>query len=415
MTASIRFIFLFFFIFWYSTGGAIERTSRSWIHVEAHSRDARDQIAAAGVSIESIGSDFVEGIATGSEIENLQALGFKVRTRPLEQVSQFDFPAQDAAFRNYNEMQADLKKWAEENPNIVSLDSLGKTVEGREIWHLRISTDLKDADAKPGIVFLGGHHAREHISVETPLKLAEKMINGYKNQNAEIVQLLKTRDIHIIPSVNPDGSEYDVSTGLYRYWRKNRATINNVIQGVDLNRNYGFGWGGGGASPDPHSDTFRGPSPFSEPETQGIKKFIEAQQNITILLSFHTFSQLILYPWGHQHESISNERDLKVHKTMAETMAEWNGYTPEQSSDLYIASGDTTDWAYGEHKIISFTFELDPGSMFEGGFYPGADQIDVIAQKNWKPFLYLISYADNPYRVLEPQHARFGLNSPLVQ
>ncbi|MGE3388234.1 MAG: M14 family metallopeptidase, partial [Bdellovibrionales bacterium] len=244
---------------------------------------------------------------------------------------------------------------------------------------------------------------------------AERLINGYKNGDAEIRRLLQTRDIHIIPIVNPDGKEHDISTGDYKFWRKNRATINNAKQGVDLNRNYSYGWGGGGASSDPRSDTYRGPGPFSEPETQAIKKFIEVQHNISILLSFHTFSELILYPWGHTDDRIGDQRDYLVHKTMAETMAQWNSYTPQQSSELYIASGDTTDWSYGAHKIISFTFELDPSSMFEGGFYPGASKIDVVAEKNWRPCLYLMDLADNPYRVLEPTHARYGLNSALIQ
>jgi carboxypeptidase T len=111
---------------------------------------------------------------------------------------------------------------------------------------------------------------------------------------------------------------------------------------------------------------------------------------------------LILYPWGHKYESIENQKDLMVHKTMAEKMSKWNKYTPQQSSDLYIASGDTTDWAYGQHKIISFTFELDPRNQFGGGgFYPGQDVIPVVFKKNLEPALFLLEYADNPYRVLE--------------
>ena len=85
---------------------------------------------------------------------------------------------------------------------------------------------------------------------------------------------------------------------------------------------------------------------------------------------------------------------------MAETMSQWNNYRPQQSSDLYIASGDTTDWSYGELGLISFTFELDPKNMWNGGFYPGQDTIDIVFEKNIKPALYLIEQADNPYKVL---------------
>ncbi|HND85874.1 MAG TPA: M14 family zinc carboxypeptidase, partial [Pseudobdellovibrionaceae bacterium] len=88
--------------------------------------------------------------------------------------------------------------------------------------------------------------------------------------------------------------------------------------------------------------------------------------------------------------------------TMARTMAKWNGYEPMQSSELYIASGDTTDWTYGEKKMISFTFELDPGN--DGsymGFYPGAAIIDEVIRKNLEPVLYLAEKAGNPYQVID--------------
>jgi carboxypeptidase T len=86
---------------------------------------------------------------------------------------------------------------------------------------------------------------------------------------------------------------------------------------------------------------------------------------------------------------------------MAKTMAGWNHYTPEQASDLYIASGDTVDWAYGTHGIFAFTFELSPSDMMDGGFYPGAGVIDRVFNDNLKPCLYLIDVAGDPYQVLE--------------
>ena len=83
-------------------------------------------------------------------------------------------------------------------------------------------------------------------------------------------------------------------------------------------------------------------------------------------------------------------------------MATWTGYTPQQSADLYVASGDTCDWAYGERGIFAFTFELDPRDSWGGaGFYPGDEVIDSVVEKNKEPFLYLINLADNPHRVLD--------------
>jgi carboxypeptidase T len=144
-----------------------------------------------------------------------------------------------------------------------------------------------------------------------------------------------------------------------------------------------------------------GPQPFSEPESQAVRDFVSSHTNLKVLLSYHTFSELILYPWGHTDASIGNERDHRVFTTMAQTMSRWNGYKPQQSSELYIASGDTTDWAYGTYGIFAFTFELTPKSMFGGGFYPGAGVIDSTFRANLAPALYLIDLADDPYRAID--------------
>ncbi len=158
-----------------------------------------------------------------------------------------------------------------------------------------------------------------------------------------------------------------------------------------------------------------GPAPFSEPETKSIRDFVEKTTNATVLLSFHTFSELILYPWGGKYDPVADAKDHSVFETMAKQMATWNGYTPQQASDLYIASGDTVDWAYGEHKIFGFTFELDPSSIWDGGFYPGQKVIPGVFAKNWQACLYMIGLADNPYRAIETPAAAYGLSSPLLR
>nr|WP_295899069.1 M14 family metallopeptidase [uncultured Bdellovibrio sp.] len=378
-----------------------EDTTQYWMKIRAEDKFQRTLIANTGVSIETTREDFVVGIGSLEEKNKVEALGLLEVSFPL--TAEMDFPSKDAAFHNYAEMTDKLRSLTSQYSQIAQMSSIGKTYEGRDIWVVRISGDLAHADSLPAAIFMGGHHAREHLSIELPLYYIEYLLTEYTNGNPRVQRLVNGRDIHIIPMVNADGAEYDISTGSYKSWRKNRAKNNDGTYGVDLNRNYGYGWGGGGASTSPNSDTFRGPNAFSEPETQAVKKYVEDHQNITILLSFHTFSQLILYPWGHVYDSIANARDKQVHETMAKKMAEWNGYTPEQSSDLYIASGDTTDWSYGEHKIISFTFELDPANSGwgSGGFYPGAQVIPEVQRKNLEPVLYLIEYADNPYRVID--------------
>ena len=418
------------FLFVFSAFQTAQSTNHKyyWMKIEARDKFQRSVIANTGASIEIVKDDYV--IAYGSEINlaKIKSVARVIAASDIMAEQKFhmntgfgtlDFPPSDSAFHNYSELTTELQKLATANPDLVHLTSLAKTNENRDLWALRITQNLSDANQKPAAIFMGGHHAREHLSVEIPLLWAQYLVTEYRKGNVRVVNLVNSRDIHIIPAVNPDGLEYDVSGKKYKLWRKNRTQNGDGTYGVDLNRNYGFGWGTGGSSQNTSDDTYMGQKAFSEIETQAIKNYVEAHSNITILLSTHTFSKLILYPWGGQNDPINVVNDRQVHETMAKKMSTWNGYKPEQASDLYIASGDTTDWAYGVHKIISFTFELDPdssagtgvGGMIGGkcegwiapgcaGFYPGQAQINPTFQKNIEPFMYLLDHADNPYRAL---------------
>lgn len=324
-----------------------------------------------------------------SLLKNLNLRYESLATRP--------FPTADSAFHDYSELNAEIDSLVAEYPNLVSRISIGKSTEGRDLMGVRISSSHSQ-DTLPTAIFIGCHHAREHLSVEVPLMLAKHLAKAY-DTDARITQLLDTREVWIVPMLNPDGAEYDIATGSYRYWRKNRRDNGDRTFGVDLNRNYGAHWGGAGSSGTTSSDTYRGKSAFSEPETAAVRDFVRARKQATVLLTFHTFSELILWPWGYTDDVISNETERAVFEKMGKKMAEWNKYTPKKSSDLYITSGDTTDWAYDELKIFAFTFELSPNSMMSGGFYPGAQAIEPTFKANLEPALYLIDNAADPFAV----------------
>lgn len=320
-----------------------------WMKIKAKDKYERGEIANTGAVIEVVKDDYVIAFGTEDELELVKATG-RLEQSFVYDVSVMDFPGKDSNFHNYDELMAAFKKLQMDAPDIVALEVVGQSIENRDIVNIRISTDLENSSKKPGISFVGTHHAREHLSTELPIQLAQYLVSEYKRGNPEIKKYVEGREINIIPLVNPDGSEWDISSGQYKAWRKNRRVNGNGTFGVDLNRNYSYKWGVSGTSSSPSSDVYKGTAPFSEPETLAIKNFLTKKTNVTIQVSFHTFSELILYPWGWGYDPLENARDLAVHKTMAETMAKWNGYTAEQSSDLYPAAGDTTDWAYAELK-----------------------------------------------------------------
>lgn len=396
----------------------IERSASRFIQVKAHTKEERTALANEGLSIEFVKSDSVWGFATPELVEKLQSSKkWNILSNESREVGRgghqnaLDFPIEDEKFHNYNELLTDLKALEKKYANIGKIETIGKTHEGRSIFAFHINTSPSElrsgVSTKPGVIFMGNHHAREHLSVEIPLMLIKHILDNAKA--FPLNQFLDQRDIWIIPMVNPDGAEYDVATGKYKMWRKNRRDNKDGTFGVDLNRNYGYGWGTGGSSKDTDSDIYMGEAPFSEPESQAIRDFVVSKPNTTTLLSFHTFSELILYPWGGKYESVPSLKDKTTFETMAKTMSKWNKYTPQQSSDLYIASGDTTDWAYGERGIYAFTFELSPKEGGRYGFYPGQKIIEPTFKANLNPCLYMIEVANDPTQVLSPSfHSIIG-------
>lgn len=412
-----------------SHGAKKTTTPNLWIEVSTATVEGRTRLVELGYEPAEILSDKVFFAGTPADVEKLMESGFQTRSfelkpewlnpnlKPQSKVKGQDEGAQRAdkpRFHSYAETVERLRVLAKKNPKIAELTSLGKSLEGRNLPLLRISgKTLVDAEVEkiPSVLFFGCHHAREHLSVEVPTLWAEYLVNNY-GTDPVITRLVDTREIYIAPIVNPDGHVYDFKPeGGGKMWRKNRAQNSDGSIGVDLNRNYGYQWGGRGASTNPSAETYRGPSAFSEPESILVRDFVRAQTRAKVLLSVHTFSELVLYPWGYTNDPVGAKdgraSDLPVFEKMATDMAAFNNYTPQQSSDLYIASGDTTDWAYGELGLFAFTFELSPKSMWTGGFYPDPSLIPVTFDKNIKAFLYLTEYADDPTRVTRENTVTF--------
>jgi carboxypeptidase T len=375
------------------------------ITVMASSREERTKLMEMGLDIQEIYENKVSGIAHTKTVALLSQKGYVIedKTTLSDYAQDFlkDFPSADASYHNYDEMFQALQAMTVVNSDIASLYSIGKSLEGREIWTLRINSNAKGEtnSDKPGAVFIGAHHAREHISVEVPLLHAAWLLEN--RDKPEVKNYIETLDIYIIPMLNPDGAEYDISDGKYKWQRKNMRVNPDGKIGVDLNRNYDFRWGGAGASHSTYSDTYCGPSAFSEPETQVAKKFFEDHDNLKTYISYHSYSELILYPWGGTYEPVENENDKKAFIAMAHEMASLTGYTAKQSSDLYAATGDATDWTYGERGVLSFTIELTPSNSWGGGFYPGVSVLEKTVRDNIAAANYLLSMTADPYKSIK--------------
>ena len=258
----------------------------------------------------------------------------------------------------------------------------------------RISNDASDNLSEPGVFFVGQHHAREHMTVEVALSLLHLFA---ESTTPAVTTLVNSRQIYIVPSLNPDGSEYDIATGSYRFWRKNRQP-NATAVGTDQNRNYSYRWGCcGGSSGNGGSDTYRGPTPLSTPEDARMADFMIAHPNVTTGISYHSYGNLILYPYGYTYTDLPPDMtalDRDTFVAMGAEMQRTTGYHAQQSSDLYITDGDWNDWMYGELHRYPITIELSGGT-----FYPPDEMIPAETARNHQAAIFVAEIADCPTRV----------------
>ena len=184
---------------------------------------------------------------------------------------------------------------------------------------------------------------------------------------------------------------------------------------MDLNRNYGYQWGfdDEGSSSDPGSSVYRGPAPFSEPETQAVRDLF-LRKNFQAMISYHSFSQVILYPWGYTAQPSDRNEELRtIAAEMSRRIQAVNGrtYVYGQSSgpSMYLTNGDTTDWTFGIAGIPSYTIELPPIDELGGGFFNRLEDINPIFNENLPAALYLIDRSIQEFRPQPP--SRFDLRS----
>jgi hypothetical protein len=312
-----------------------------------------------------------------------------------------EFPAGWEGYHTYDEMVADIQAVAVAHPDIVSLSSIGTSYKGRQLWAAKVSDNVADDEAEPEVLFDGLHHAREHMSLEMTLKILHWLAEGY-GTDTRITDIVDSREVWIVFSVNPDGAEHDIAGGEYHLWRKNRQpTPGSSKIGTDLNRNYDYHWGCcGGSSGKPASLMYRGRRPFSAPETQRVRDFVQSRvvggwQQIRTHITFHTSGRLVMWPYGYTTTNVPADMSGNDHAAfvaMGKRMAALNGYRPQQASDLYITSGRFGDWMYGTQRVFTYTFELTHG------WYPDDSEIARETARNRSAVLYLIEQADCPWR-----------------
>ena len=331
-----------------------------------------------GIDVWEVKPDHLILRGTEAQLDRLSSMGYLVEQ--LEDVARHlsTFATTEAAeqYHSAASLEEELRQLAEARPDIAELIEIGRSIEGRPILALRIGDRRGGV---PKVLFMGCHHAREWIAVEVPFLLAKELVE--RADEAPIAGWLTSGEVWVAPMVNPDGHEH--SRAQERLWRKNRRRNDDGSFGVDPNRNYGYMWGildVPTSSHVPSDETYVGPRAFSEPETQAVRDLVGSERFAGVI-TYHSYSQLMLYPWGYTEKPIPDAQHREQMVGMAEEMqtliqgVHGKIYVPQQSSELYPTAGDTTDWTYGTYGIPSFTIELRPRTFQEGGFILPPDQI----------------------------------------
>lgn len=338
----------------------------------------------------------VDVLGDAATVQRLRDLGFAVDVRAdvsatsesVEALSDYLSPA---------EIEQRLDQYVAAYPSLARKESYATTSEGRPVWALEISDNVSEDEDEPAILFVSQHHAREVMTPEIVVDIADWLLTRY-GTDPDVTRWVDSYEIWVLPSHNPDGSNWVFTSD--NNWRKNRRVNGGGSYGVDPNRNYPFRWNAcGGSSGDPNSETYRGPAPASEPETyQGITELARRERPV-IALSYHTYGELVIMPYGctgsHTPENkvfrdITSDMAVRL---ISDTGTSW--YQPGSAWEtLYAVDGEMNDWFYGELGTYSVTIEANTSSQ---GFQPDyATWRDATVQRNRPGWQYLLDRLEGP-------------------
>lgn len=315
---------------------------------------------------------------TGSIIDN-------IITTPSSFVVQPTF----GGYYSFAQMEAAMDDMVDAYPSIIQKISLGQSHQGRDIWCLKISDQVTTDDSnEPEVLYIGLQHAREAIGGSSMIFFMQYLCESYAT-DSRIRDLVDNREIFIIPCMNPDGWEYNrLNGGAGSGWRKNRRNNGGGEWGVDLNRNWGVDWSNCSApiigspsscgSGSTSADTYYGPSPFSEPETQAIRDFTYTRRFVA-MIDQHAYGPYYSLPFGRPSlptNTMASDDDL-FYTYVSAAMGNYNGMRSGNSPQAlgYEVAGGVKDWMLKGNigtgtkgKVLGMTGEGGAGGGTGGSY-----------------------------------------------
>ncbi|HEY9856640.1 MAG TPA: M14 family metallopeptidase [Stenomitos sp.] len=342
---------------------ALGIADRTQVQIQFRDRDQLEALSQAGVDLfENVDmtAKTVDATLTPQTEATVKRMG--VRYTVSKKLNAMGMPS---GYSTVSDVMTDLQNVASQHAKIAHLETIGKSVEGRPIVAIRLTSQ---PEAKlPAILITSGQHARELPPVQLTSRFIHLLTDGY-GSDTSITKLVDSRDIWIVPIVNPDG-RVSVEGG-DSMWRKNRRDNGDGSRGVDTNRNADDHWSQGDR--DSQSDSFRGSAPFSEPESQALRD-LAAKVKFNIAIDFHNYAGMILWPPSYTN---AVSKDEAAFREIGNHFAQSTGYKAGTiANTIYKCYGDFATWAYSNYGTLAYGIELD-----DGRFNPAISQAD----KDWK-------------------------------
>ncbi|MEV0330976.1 M14 family zinc carboxypeptidase [Micromonospora echinospora] len=338
-----------------------------------------EQLRAAGVDLGHDhrgtgpdGATTVETVLSRRQADRLTNSGIPLRVKQVDGRDASRALREQAAdgptvFRPYSApggIRDEITATAARHPKLTKVETIGRTHQGKPILAVKVTRNARTVPdgRRPAVLYASTQHAREWITPEMTRRLMHHVLDNYGRDRA-ITRLVDTTELWFLPVANPDGYDHTFTPG-NRLWRKNLRDNDGdgkitAVDGVDLNRNYAFRWGydNEGSSPDPASDTYRGPGPNSEPETQALDRLFR-RVGFEFFVNYHSAANLLLYGLGWQVATPTPDDVIYQAMVGDDEHPAVPGYDPDLSAELYVANGDTDAHAVARYGALGFTPEM---------------------------------------------------------
>lgn len=356
--------------------------------------------------------EWVDAVVTDEQITDLTSRGLFVQL--LHKDVNVLLRESAEYYPTWLEYQAELHAIVNNHPSICTMDTIGYSYELRPIQVVKLSDNVEVDEDEPEVLFDGLTHAREWPGLVVTMFILDSLTSAY-GTNPGVTAVVDAREIFFIPCINPDGYVYTHDEG--HDWRKTRRPYPEWgTIGTDINRNYGGStngnpkgeWGTtiGSVTHNPGDATYCGPIAFSEIETRNKRDFI-IERDFCAGISYHTYSELVIWPWGYYYDTPPNSAyltDLGEGIAALITQEDYTGtYDPGQSVGLYPTTGDATDWGYGYCHYVKgadfpcFTVEIGQN------YQPPTSHLPQICRENFDGAWYLLMEAGDIRADLTPR------------